>query len=154
MWAHYSEKHKGAVIGIDFDKVIPGGITMHSVQYPEDNKRPEISIAPSEKWFDILLTKSNDWIYEKERRSIFVVKQLEEFKGQKLAFLKDFKSQLTWFLRLNPESIREVVFGLYTENSLKSAIEKLIGRPELQHVRLRQAKESETYTLNLTDIKK
>jgi hypothetical protein len=55
----------------------------------------------------------------------------------------------SWLLKLNPASIKEVVFGLYTEKSLKSAIRKLIERPELQHVKLRQAEESETYTLNL-----
>jgi len=70
-------------------------------------------------------------------------------KKQDSTCLKDFNGKKTWFLQLNPESIREVVFGLYTEKSLKSAIRKLIEQPELKHVKLYQAEESETYTLNL-----
>jgi hypothetical protein len=76
------------------------------------------------------------------------------FEKDGLVCLKDFNGKKTWFLRLNPESIREVVFGLYTEDGLKSVVRKLLERPELQHVKLRQTKESETYTLELVDIKK
>jgi hypothetical protein len=49
MWAHYSDKHKGAVIGIDFDNVFPDtnrvrGILMDPVNYSE--QRPKINILP------------------------------------------------------------------------------------------------------------
>ncbi len=125
---------------------------MESVQYPEDNKRPEISIVPSEDWHNILLTKSPDWSYEREWRTVLIDKQLESFRLQDLARIKYFKGKKTWFLRLNPESIRTVVFGLYTEKSLKSAVRKLIKRPELQHVKkLYQTEESDTYILNLKE---
>ena len=67
----------------------------------------------------------------------------------RLAHLEEFKGKDTWFLRLNPASIREVIFGLYTDKSLKSDIRKLIERQDLQHVKLYQAEESETYNLNL-----
>ncbi len=153
MWAHYSDEHKGGVIGIDFDKIFK----VHRVNYSE--QRPRMNILDdfeskefSEKYFETLLTKSAEWAYEREFRAIFDDDCLMGLGQQ--ACLKDFNGQKTWFLRLSPESIREVILGLYTENSLKSAIEKLVERPELQHVRLRQAEESETYTLNLTDIKK
>ena len=77
-----------------------------------------------------------------------------DLEQQGLACLKDFNGKKTWFLRLNPESIREIIFGWYAEENLKLAIRKLIERPELQHVKLYQAEEkgSETYTLNLIDI--
>jgi len=78
-----------------------------------------------------------------------VVDHLEILQRQGLAHLKDFNGKKTWFLRLNPVSIREVIFGLYTDESLKSDIRKLIERQDLQHVKLYQAEESETYTLNL-----
>ncbi|MDD5328357.1 MAG: DUF2971 domain-containing protein [Phycisphaerae bacterium] len=157
MWAHYSEKHKGAIIGIDFKiltKIIPGGIQMRPVDYPKDQKRPEIDTVLSEKWLDTLQVKSNDWGYEKEWRAIFSPIRLEELQAKNLAFLRDFNGRPTWFLRLSPESIREVVFGLYTEESLKVAIRKLIEQPELQHIKLYQTKESDTYTLNLIEIKR
>ncbi len=154
MWAHYSDKHKGAVIGIDFDNIHHVKMKIGPVDYSE--QRPKINILSDitlDKFRRVLFTKSVDWEYEKEFRVIFLVDDLEGLQQRDLACLKDFNSQKTWFLRLNPESIRKVVFGLYTEKGLKSAIEKLIGRPELQHVKLYQAEESETYTLNLVEIK-
>ena len=53
--------------------------------------------------------------------------------------------------QLNPASIKEVVFGLYTEKKLKEDIKELIKRPDLKHINLLQAEDSETYTLNLKE---
>jgi len=159
MWAHYADKHKGAVIGIDFNNVFPDtnkerGILMDAVSYSEH--RPQINILEEpegnvsrEAYQKAIMTKSDSWRYEEEFRTIFLVDKLEIFQQQGLAHLKDFNGKKTWFLRLNPVSIREVIFGLYTNESLKSDIRKLIERQDLQHVKLYQAEESETYTLNL-----
>ncbi|MCX5637378.1 MAG: DUF2971 domain-containing protein [Planctomycetota bacterium] len=156
MWAHYSDKHKGAIIGIDFDEIIPGGIWMDHVEYSE--QRPKINILtdfeePPKAFLKTILTKSTEWKYEQEFRAIFLVDFLEDLQKQGLACLKDFNGKKTWFLLLNPKSIKEIIFGLYAEESLKLAIGKLIERAELQHVKLYQVEESETYTLNLTDLK-
>ena len=158
MWAHYADKHKGAVIGIDFDSVFSQyGIKMHCVGY--SGQRPKINILDDfestefkEKLSKILETKSVDWSYEKEFRNIFDDASLMDLEQQGLACLRKFNGKETWFLRLKPESIREIIFGLYTEESLRLAIRKLIARPELRHVKLYQAEESETYTLNLKEL--
>jgi hypothetical protein len=156
MWAHYADKHKGVVIGIDFDNIFPNkGIQMHRVDYSE--QRPKINIltdfeSSPKAFLKKLLTKSVDWSYEKEFRTIFLVDYLEDLQRQGLACLKDFNGKETWFLRLQPLSIKEVIFGLYTEECLKLAIRKLIERAELKHVKLYQAEESETYVFNLIDI--
>ena len=161
MWAHYADKHEGAVIGIDFNNVYsntngPSNLVMDPVSYSKD--RPKINIWSEVRFEELrkaFLTKSIDWKYEKEVRTILSVSVLEILQQQGLALLKDFKgkkdfeSKKTWFLRLNPVSIREVIFGLYADDSLKSDIRKLIERQDLQHVKLYQAEESETYTLNL-----
>ena len=155
MWAHYAEKHKGVVIGIDFNNVYPdtngpSNLVMHSVSYSKD--RPKMNILHEfkfEEYRKTLSIKSIDWDYEEEFRNIYYVNSLEIMQQQGLAHLKDLEGKNTWFLRLNPVSIREVIFGLYTDESLKSDIRKLIERQELQHVKLYQAEESETYTLNL-----
>ncbi len=163
MWAHYADKHEGTVIGIDFNNVYlypdtngPSNLVMEPVSYSKD--RPKINIYSEVRFEELrkaFLTKSIDWKYEKEFRTILSVSVLEISQQQGLALLKDFKgkkdfeSKKTWFLRLNPESIREIILGLYTEEGLKLAIRKLIERAELQHVKLYQAEESETYTLNL-----
>ncbi len=159
MWAHYAERHKGGVIGIDFDNISPNsnrppGILMDSVSYSKD--RPKINILEEPEgrvalkaFQKALMTKSVSWKYEKEFRAIFLVDELEKMQNQGLSNFRKLDDKDTWFLRLNPVSIREVIFGLYTEDSLKSYIRKLIERQDLQHVKLRQAEESETYTLNL-----
>lgn len=159
MWAHYADRHKGAVIGIDFDNVLPNfGIEMHRVDYSE--QRPNINILQEpegcvslEAFQKAVMTKSNSWNYEGESRTIFLADHLEDLQQQGLASLKDFNGKKTWFLRLNPESIRNVIFGLYTEEVLDVTIRKLIEGPELKHVRLYQTEESETYTFNLVEIK-
>jgi hypothetical protein len=155
MWAHYADKHKGAAIGIDFDKIfLKYGIKMHRVDYSE--QRPKMNVLDdfkSEDFSATLLTKSEERRYEREFRQIFDDAYLIGLEQQGLACLKEFNGKKTWFLRLNPESIREVILGLYTEESLKLAIRKLIERAELQHVKLYQAEESETYILNLVDLK-
>ncbi len=166
MWAHYADKHEGAVIGIDFNNVYlypdtngPSNLVMEPVSYSID--RPKINIYSEDRFEELrkaFLTKSIDWEYEKEFRTILPVSVLEISQQQGLALLKDFQvkkdfgSKKTWFLRLNPALIREVIFGLFTEDCLKLAIRKLVERPELQHVKLYQAEESETYTFNLKDI--
>ena len=158
MWAHYTEQHKGAVIGIDFDNVFPDtnkklGILMDAVSYSEH--RPKISIWSEDRLEELrkaFLTKSIDWKYEKELRTLLAVSVLENWQQQGLALLKDFKGKKTWFLRLNPASIRKVVFGLVTSDDLKAKILKLKERKDLQHIELLRVEESETYAFNLKDI--
>ena len=157
MWAHYADKHKGVVIGIDFDNVFPEanrecGVLMEPVNYSE--QRPKINILTDfndspKAYLKAVLTKSIEWKYEQEFRTVFFYGELKDLEQQGLTCLKEFNRKKTWFLRLNPVSIREVIFGLYTDESLKLAISELIERQELPHVKLRQAEESETYTLNL-----
>ena len=125
MWAHYADKHKGATIGIDFDNIFPGfRINMERVDY--STQRPKLniwgdyySIAKKKKYSKTLITKSSEWDYEREFRNIFDEADLTNFKKDGLACLKDFNGKETWFLRLNPVSIREIIFGLYTEESLR-----------------------------------
>jgi len=159
MWAHYADKHKGVVIGIDFDKFFPNnGIKMHCVDYSE--QRPEMNVLDNDeeedvgvKYMKTLLTKSVEWRYEREFRVIFLDTYLMDLEQQGLARLKKSNGKKTWFLRLNPKSIKEIIFGLYTEESLKLAIRKLTEQSELQHIKLYQAEESETYILNLVETK-
>jgi len=156
MWAHYADKHKGAVIGIDFDMIFPKYcIKMRRVDYSV--RRPKMNVLveyENDKYSEILFTKSTEWTYEREFRTVFLNTRLRDLEQQGLACLKDFNGKKTWFLRLNPKSIKEIIFGLYTDESLKLAIRKIIEQAELQHVQLYQAEESETYILDLIGLDK
>ncbi|HBG26856.1 MAG: hypothetical protein A2Y10_07680 [Planctomycetes bacterium GWF2_41_51] len=158
MWANYADKHKGAIIGLDFDRIQLHGLGMHPVSYSK--QRPRINILEDfdssgsvEKYFEkIALTKSDEWAYEQEFRTIFNESCLTNLEKQNLACLKDFHGMKTWFLRLNPESIREVIFGLYTDEGLKLAIRKLMEQSQLKHVKLYQTEVLETYSFKLVNI--
>ena len=154
MWAHYADKHKGGVIGFDFGYFFRNMEPVHYfMQRPKLNIWDDyLSKEFKKEYFKTLITKSIEWKYEEEFRNVLDDTDLTSFEKDGLVCRKDFEGKETWFLRLNPESIGEIVFGLYTEDSLKLAIRKLIKRPELQHVKLYQAKESETYTLKLVEI--
>jgi hypothetical protein len=154
MWAHYADGHRGAVIGIDFDSVlINGGIKMDRVTYskhrPVFNVLEESAEYRERAMLDAIMTKSDSWAYEKEARSVFLVDALEMLQQQGGACLRDFRGGKAWFLKLNPVSVRSVVFGLSTPDSVKSAIRCAIDRPELRHVELYQAEVAGTYALNL-----
>lgn len=160
MWAHYAEKHKGAVIGIDFDLVLEPTyeLRMHPVSYSQERIRIDISMDQmSKEWGEImnnvLLNKSIDWQYEQEFRNVFLVDMLEEWEQKKWACFKEFRGEKTWFLRLHASSIKEIIFGLYTDNNLKTDIRKLKQTPKLQHAKLYNAVESETYTFDLVQEK-
>ncbi|MDD5281090.1 MAG: DUF2971 domain-containing protein [Candidatus Omnitrophica bacterium] len=161
MWAHYADKHQGIVIGIDFESLFlendkVWGIKMYPVEYSSERLRVDV-LDEYEKYAEkVLFTKSDNWKYENEFRAFFAEKlengglDLESLKFRRLALFKDFCGKKTWFLRLNPQSIRKVIFGIYTDESLKLAIKKLAF--DLPNVKLYQACESETYELNLTEI--
>ena len=162
MWAHYSEVHKGAVVGLDFDAIRAdkGGIKMDPVIYSEH--RPKLDVLQHDdikKLNEALMTKSLNWAYEKEFRTVFVVDagqrgamDLINLKQRGLASFKDFNNKETWFLRVNPLSIKKVIFGLYTDEDLKLSIRKLIAGSQLQDVKLYQATESETYEFDLIEL--
>ena len=129
MWDHYAEKNKGGVIAIDLDKIHPNaneqlGIRMQEVNY--DNKRVKINVL---EWYEkgvneetireFGLTKSNSWDYEEEFRAVFSKEYMEELQQEGLSNFRALNGKETWFLRLNPASIREVVFGLNTKDDLK-----------------------------------
>ncbi|MFC1675753.1 DUF2971 domain-containing protein [Planctomycetota bacterium] len=159
MWAHYSSEHEGAAIGIDFNNIYQGWngvskLVMHRVNYSK--KRIKINVLSDTKQKDyeeFPLTKSIDWKYEKEFRSIFRVVYLELMQQRDLVDFIKIDGKDSWVLRLNPESIKEVVFGLNTKDDLKADIRKLKKeRQDLQHIQLRQATLSETYDFDINDI--
>jgi len=163
MWAHYASSHQGVVIGIDYDAALAskngrGPIPMRKVDYPEERQKTDILDRRLEKRIKIFTTKANYWKYEDEMRCIFVKEDIDatgaDFKTlqkERLALLKCFKGKRTWFLRLDPLSIREVIFGLRAKERLKSAIRRLMKR--LPNAKLFQVKESETYDFDLIELK-
>lgn len=110
MWAHYAEMHKGIVIGFKIEffshlhkvtystkrVIIPFSITVSQTQ------QKKIAVA-------MMTTKSEDWRYEQEWRSILHVKELKYYNG---LYLQDFP----------PEAIDSIILGVNIDESLKKEI--------------------------------
>ncbi|MEZ8198153.1 DUF2971 domain-containing protein [Vibrio splendidus] len=72
MWSHYADEHKGIVVEFDYEKLdyffnhkLSMRNTIERVLYNRERFSPlqtEVCVK------DLLLTKSDDWIYEKEHR--------------------------------------------------------------------------------------
>ena len=130
----------------------------NSPEYSKERVKIDISIDEKTKeWSDLmsnaLLNKSSEWQYEQEFRTIFLDDMLKEWCQHGLASFKEFENKKAWFLQLHPSSIKEIVFGLYTEEKLKTEIKTLLNRQELKHVKSYKTVESDSYDFNLVEEK-
>jgi hypothetical protein len=84
MWAHYSEHHKGLVIGFDSNheyfnqKLSPSDEFRHLRKVRYSITRPVIRLSTADDATDILLTKSADWRYEEEWRMLRPLRNASE----------------------------------------------------------------------------
>ena len=132
MWAHYADRHKGIVIGMDFDNVFKcgNGIKMSSVTYAKERIKIDLLsqgiLGKPTRFYDVLITKSDSWDYEEECRSVLLAEHLKIFQERENAILRDFNGKETWFLRLKPEMIKEVIFGLSADQGLQTTVKSLV----------------------------
>jgi hypothetical protein len=105
MWSHYADEHKGICLGFHsnflsrlsqktYDEY---GITTYKpIKVNYNNKRPQYLIDPSNINREIqintlqqLITKGDDWIYEKEHRCIVPLIWADEIKILKMKNIKN-----------------------------------------------------------------
>lgn len=68
MWSHYTNNHQGIMIEYSFGRELPSGLGIEKVQYRNKSKR---FIDKNKYIFNqFLLTKNDEWSYEKEVRLI------------------------------------------------------------------------------------
>lgn len=89
MWAHYADSHKGMCIEFDLNALRKCGFNIYEVFYQKE--LPVVNMdsvwtgdfEKEEIWKSTILTKSKDWDYEKEYRSIlFDPKEFLEFDNK------------------------------------------------------------------------
>ena len=153
MWAHYADKHQGIVIGIDFDRIYGEGcevpdFSMHRVNYTKRRPRENVLIDPlsDPRWNKVfsknLCIKLMLWKYEQEFRQVFAHESLIWLQKNDLAIYKNSYTEMdSWFLKINPFSIKEVFFGLTTSANLKSKIKELVSAANFKHIKLFQMTE-------------
>lgn len=152
MWSHYSNSHKGVVIGIDANddsfhcsKISPVRYFKHRISID-----PRVE-AGSKKWWQqihkIIFSKSSEWKYEVERRMVFHQNSLI------LGKLDD--NRPAYFVRLNKSAFRSVIFGCLISQSNEEAIDQMLSlRWRFPHVKkFRAVRHPKNYSLKIVEIK-
>ena len=151
MWAHYTSGHTGFVIQFDSthpffamktDAPPPVGRLMKVTYSPT---RPNLALVDADN-FDVFLTKSSEWAYEREWRMLAPLERAE-------AHIPGVPHDVYLF-RIPPEAICGVILGCRTTNHTKDGIRRLISeRADLRHIRVQQARPDEQeFALRYDDV--
>lgn len=140
MWSHYSNDHKGIVIGLDVTNIGNAFGPFRNVKYHKFRRGVDPWLAPTNpEWFkqrmDAFFVKSREWCYEKEYRRVFQLKNLIPANLGK-------KGKCHYFFDLCGSDIREVIFGCRVNKAYESRIRaELARRPKtFGHVKLFRCK--------------
>jgi hypothetical protein len=112
MWAHYADAHKGICLKLKYyPKRLPAGCFFKKVRY--STHYPKINVLQTEERSEVetfFLTKSVDWLYEREWRLVVPV----EMKGN-----DDFDGEIP-----SPFDVESVYLGIYCDaRKLQDAVE-------------------------------
>lgn len=120
LWSHYGDNHKG--ICLKFSKDITKISTLtDKVNYTENYERKSFYEKNGESIYHLLFTKSEDWKYEKEIRSVNI---LENGKV-------DFPI----------ENLKEIIFGCRIDENEMKRIKEKIKELNLNHIKFKTAKQ-------------
>lgn len=155
MWAHYAAGHTGFVLVLDgshdFFKgtdSLPGFAKPERVEYRLERPRMTIEETSEEAALqDIFFVKGSEWEYEKEWRYL---KNLTDAHKKIIVT----NGHDVYLFRLPPKCIKGVILGCYSSEELKNKIVELYrDDPEFGHLRIQQARISEThYSIAIEDI--
>lgn len=123
LWAHYADNHRG--ICLKFSKGISEIATMTGrIQYKDKYEKASFFNDKGDAVYHLIFTKSKDWIYEKEVRSINIL----DYGNV------DFKA----------EYLTEIIFGCKTEKSVVSRMKKVAMELNFKHIKFIQAKQTKS----------
>jgi Protein of unknown function (DUF2971) len=148
MWGHYTDAHRGFVIGFDSDHAFFSKRRgqqdefgfLRPVIYQRERPRIVLSDTSSPAWFN---TKSDQWVYEKEWRILRVLSEADRTNER-----AGFPVCLFGF----PEdSVLEIIIGLRSSSSLTQQLQSLARA--FPRAVMRQAREdARDYSLVFTEI--
>jgi hypothetical protein len=119
MWSHYSDSHKGIVLGFEIEKKLENQhsnvkyrskIKINSKTFEELNTEIEHHSIN-----ELLYIKSKDWKYEKELRFVFDLKDCT---------LKHIMGDIKFFINFEEEGLilKEVIFGCRFNSNIEDKI--------------------------------
>jgi hypothetical protein len=134
MWSHYTDGHKGMVVGFNARaKFFRKGNVMPVVYRSERVAAVYTSdgLEFVESTNNLIRTKSIDWSYEREWRQMFAISECRRrhLEGSKVCY----------FQSLPPRSISSVILGARCDVDLEQAVRDVINRKAMRHVKLLRA---------------
>lgn len=107
MWSHYANGHDGVVLEFDRTKAYSLFYDALGVHYSEEYPRANLmELGEPEDYNNLLLTKSTDWVYEKEWR---VIKSPNEGGSQKYKFSNELLTGVILGARIEPQNQKLVL---------------------------------------------
>jgi hypothetical protein len=143
MWAYYANCHRGLIFGFDENHRFFRGTGITTGLMKVDYSEKRFRLPKAEEWINddavlpAFLRKSNDWSYEEEvrvfARSVAACEVKSDPQSGAPIFLLPFQKELC----------TEVVFGIYTPETVKLKVIELLDKV-YPHVKLFQAQLNDT----------
>jgi hypothetical protein len=146
MWAHYTERHRGFLIGFDDSGGILQVDSPHRDFGPVSycHHRPSRSRMKEVTNQELFYTKNSEWAYEREWR---IVDSLFSADGE-----PPDSSHDCWPFRFRSQAIKEIVTG-HRSGAILHELYAVLREPRYQHVSLFLAKpDQKRFHLNFTEI--
>lgn len=128
MWAHYTDNHKGIVVGLDENEFIQDKMQLVKVCYQDDMALLPVTAVPEkakqyEKYFaDVIRRKERMWLYEKEVRLYLD--------------LEEKNTNGNYYVNIPPASITELYLGLRAEETTEIIAKSIKERKEYAHLKI------------------
>ena len=139
MWGHYSDKHRGIVIGLDpswpvFER--RGKKGLRPVTYCKERVLYDTALAPGsteekEQSERLIFSKNDEWSYENEWRQLYTLRSLRHARFA--------DGSLGYFLPIPPEIILSVYLGVRCLGELEKKVRSILTKPEFAHVKIQRA---------------
>jgi hypothetical protein len=127
MWAHYTDCHRGFVIGFDdthpfFNQPMPRSMTsLYKVRYADERfVVPSLEECVDEVFYRILTTKSIHWSYEEELRMFAKPEAAVDRKR------RDARGQRILLYDLPADCIKEIIFGYHMSSEHRRGVIRIL----------------------------
>ena len=146
MWAHYTDRHRGFLIGFDDADGILQVASPHRDFGPVSYRhhRPSRPLMKEVTNQELFYTKNSEWAYEREWR---IVDSLISAEGEATDQSRD-----CWPFRFRTQAVKEVILG-HRATVIAPNITTVLSEPRYGHVSLLLATpDQKRFHLNFTEL--
>jgi hypothetical protein len=111
MWAHYASNHKGFCLEFHSNRSLDG-VNPLDVLYVNNFIKAPYYKNPKDALFHLIYTKSKDWEYENELRSI------------QINLLNEEARKITY----NKEELKSIYFGVNIDSNIKQYLLEIVDK--------------------------